>query len=71
MLLHLLRSHIIEVVKNFSKHLYHIFLIPIIVLHMRMPYEICHFIGDNYRIWTFKAHVDKLNIMPVALLKIK
>ena len=71
MFFHLLRIHIIEVVKHFPNHLYHILLVPKIVLHVRVPHEICHLIGDNYRFWIFKAQIYKLNIMLVAFLKVK
>ncbi len=71
MLLHLLRSQVIVMVKHPAQHLDGIGLIPVVILHVGMPHEICEFIGDDDCLGVLEAHVEELHVVPVTLLEVQ
>ena len=58
-------------VEHFSNHFSGVYLISFMVLHMRVPHEICHFIRHNNFLPFFASNIEKLHIMFVGIVEIK
>ena len=52
-------------VKKYSEHLQHVLFIFDLVLHVRVPYEICKLIRHNYFMWIVFTHEKKSHIVVI------
>ena len=58
-------------IEHFSHNFSSIIFVPLMILHMRMPHKICHFIGHNHIVLPIETHIQKFNIMFIAILEIQ
>ena len=61
---------VISVVEHFSQHPHSISLIQFVVLHVRVPHKICHFVGHHHfsNLSGFGTNEQKLYVVAIAVL---
>ena len=61
---------VVFMVEHFSQHPHSISLIQFVVLHVRVPHKICHFIGHHHfsNLSGFGTNEQKLYVVAIAVL---